>query len=108
MKFQESHHAFTIGIFDSESSANAKAFIAHAESDRDDKHIYAISTSSAVMKKLSVKANTITVLKNFDELRNDLVVKEVNSDELGEASSRQLFPLLFFVFFYFILFFYTV
>jgi len=71
-KFQELHEAFAIGVFDSLESENAKNFLALA--DGDETHAYAVASSAAIKTKLGVTADTVVVLKNFDDLRADHVI----------------------------------
>lgn len=68
-KFQETHEVFALGVFESLESENAKHFLALA--DGDETHAYAITSAAAVKSKLAVTADTVVVLKNFDDLRAD-------------------------------------
>lgn len=81
-KFQETHEAFALGVFASLDSAAAKAFTAAA--DGDDLHAYAITADASVKGKLGVSADTVVVLKSFDDLRGDLTV---NSESTTESIS---------------------
>lgn len=72
VKMQEKHEAFAIGVFDSVDSDSAKAFMAMA--DADELNTYAISTSAEVKSKLAVEKDSVVVLKDFDEKRNDHTV----------------------------------
>jgi protein disulfide-isomerase A1 len=84
LKFQESHEVFTLGVFSSLDSENAKKFTAFAGDD--ELHVFAITTDATVKAKLAVSDNTLVVLKNFDEKRNDLVIGDA-----FDAESTALF-----------------
>lgn len=72
-KLQETQEVFAVGVFASQDSEEAKAFIAAAEAD--DKHVYAITTDAAVKSKLAVSGdNVVVLLKTFDDLRNDFAI----------------------------------
>ena len=72
LKFQEKHEVFTLGLFASADSDAAKAFLNMA--DGDEIHSYAISTDASVKSKLAVTADTVVVIKSFDDLRADHAV----------------------------------
>lgn len=78
LKLQESHEVFTLGVFSSVDSDNAKAFSSFAADD--ELHVFAITTSADVKAKLGVSDNTLVVLKNFDEKRNDLVIESFDAE----------------------------
>ena len=69
LKAQEANDVVVVGVFGSTDSAEARTFTAVASDD--DSLIYALTTSEAVMSKLSTKVNSIVLLKDFDELRAD-------------------------------------
>jgi len=72
LKFQESHEVFTLGVFSSLESEAAKKFTSFASDD--ELHVFAITSDASVRNKLAVSEDTIVILKNFDDLRNDLAV----------------------------------
>ena len=72
LKLQESHEVFTLGVFSSLDSENAKQFSSFAADD--ELHVFAITTDASVKAELAVSDNTLVVLKNFDEKRNDLAI----------------------------------
>mmetsp|Transcript_44223 Transcript_44223/g.32210 ORF Transcript_44223/g.32210 Transcript_44223/m.32210 type:complete len:487 (-) Transcript_44223:184-1644(-) len=93
-KFREAHEVFALGVFTSSESAEAKAFVAAAESD--EQHVYAISTDAGVRSKLGAADNTVVVLKTFDDLRNDLAVSsETASADIAKFVTTKATPWVF-------------
>lgn len=92
-KFQETHEAFALGLFDSVDSEAAKGFLNIA--DGDEIHSYAISTSAALKAKLAVTGDTVVVLKSFDDLRADHVVGEkFMSEDVVKFVNANTIPLV--------------
>lgn len=57
--------------------------------------IYAVASSAAVLGKLAVSEDTVVVLKNFDELRNDLSVSGgFNAEDVTTFISGSTVPLI--------------
>jgi protein disulfide-isomerase A1 len=69
---EEANDSFVVGYFESLDSAAAKSFLKLA--DANDLHVFTITSSNDIKAKLELKGDTIVVLKDFDDLRNDLVV----------------------------------
>lgn len=69
LSLQESKESFVLGVFDSMDSENAKKFMATAM--MDDSTTYAATTDAAVKTKLGVSVESLVVLKNFDNMRDD-------------------------------------
>jgi hypothetical protein len=66
---------FALGVFSSLDSIAAKVFTTFA-SDQDEGVNFAVTTEKSVMTKLALTADTIVILKNFDDLRADLPVSD--------------------------------
>lgn len=79
LKLQEAHNVFVLGVFDNVESDAAKAFVSAANDD--DLHVFAITSDAGVKSKLGVSADSVVVLKNFDDLRADLAVTAETSSE---------------------------
>lgn len=93
-KFQEANDVFALGVFSSLDSDAAKVFIAHA-GDQDEGVNCAVTTEKAVMSKLALTADTIVILKNFDDLRSDLPVGAgFDATSLAEFVNGESIPLL--------------
>lgn len=93
LKFQESRDAFALGAFDSADSESAKKFTSAASAD--DSHVYAITTDAGVKAKLGVTADTVVVLKSFDDLRADLpLTDDVSEDAITEFVAGNSVPLV--------------
>ena len=93
LKFQEKHEVFTLGIFASADSDAAKAFLNMA--DGDEIHSYAISTDASVKSKLAVTADTVVVIKSFDDLRADHAVGDkFDSDAVHKFIAANSTPLV--------------
>jgi protein disulfide-isomerase A1 len=92
-KFQEKHEAFALGLFESLDSEAAKGFLNLA--DGDEIHSYAISTSAAIKSKLAVSADSVVVLKSFDDLRADHTVGDkFVSEDVQKFVSANTIPLV--------------
>jgi protein disulfide-isomerase A1 len=92
-KFQESHEAFALGVFSALDSDAARAFTAAA--DGDDLHAYAITTDAGVKGKLGVSADTVVVLKSYDDLRGDLTVaSDLTADAVTAFLHKASTPLV--------------
>lgn len=82
LAFQESSEdAVVIGYFADLSSDNAKAFLGVASAD--DLLTYAITSENAIKEHLSLNADTVVVLKPFDDKRADFAV----GDALDSAAA---------------------
>lgn len=93
LKFQETRDSFALGAFDSADSESAKKFTSAASADES--HSYAVTTDPAVKAKLGVAADTVIVLKSFDDLRADLpLTQEVSEDDITEFVSANSVPLI--------------
>jgi len=93
LKFQESHEVFTLGVFSSLESEAAKKYTNFAADD--ELHVFAITTDASVKAKLAVTDDTIVVIKNFDELRNDLPVGDsFDAEAVAEFVSGSSIPLV--------------
>lgn len=93
LKFQESHEAFALGVFDSLDSESAKKYAAAASAD--DSNAYAITTDAGVKAKLGTSADIVVVLKSFDDLRADLPLTETVTEEgITEFVSANSVPLI--------------
>lgn len=78
LQLQETHEVVVLGVFSSADSANAKIFLSAASND--DLHFYAISSDSSVQQKLGVTADSVIVLKSFDDLRADYTFNANTAD----------------------------
>lgn len=78
-KLQDTHDVFVLGVFSASDSDNAKRFVTLA--GQDDGHIFAITTAAEVKGKLGVEADSVIVLKSFDDLRSDLTISADVTDE---------------------------
>lgn len=78
--FNGVNSVFVLGAFTNAESDSAKKFLSQAASDES--QIYAITSDAEVLKKLGVTADTVVVIKDFDEKRSDLVV----SGDYSESS----------------------
>ena len=76
---QESDDAIVVGYFADLESAAAKTFLVAA--GRDSETNYFISSSDAVKSSLAVTGDSVVVLKNFDDKRNDLTVSAATTEE---------------------------
>jgi protein disulfide-isomerase A1 len=93
LKFQESHDVFVLGVFSSVDSDAAKKFAALASDD--ELHVYAIATDAEVRSKLAVTEDSVVVIKNFDDLRSDLVVgTEFDADVVSTFVTGNSAPLI--------------
>ena len=77
MHMEEANDAFALGVFASLDSPAAKAFLAVAADV--DAISFAISTSAAVRAKLAVTGDVVSILKTFDDKRNDLSVTDATT-----------------------------
>jgi len=93
-KFQEANDVFALGVFSSLDSIAAKVYTAYA-ADQDEGVNFAVTTEKVVMTKLALSADTIVVLKNFDDLRADLPVTDnFDSTTLSNFVNGESIPLL--------------
>jgi protein disulfide-isomerase A1 len=92
-KMKDSHDAFVLGVFSSIDSAAAKSFISVAS--KDDNNEYAITTETAVRSELGISTDTVVVLKNFDDLRNDMPVASFDEAEVNKFILKSTTPLVF-------------
>jgi protein disulfide-isomerase A1 len=93
MKFQETHSVFTLGAFGAADSAGAVAFQAMANDD--ELHTFAFTTDAAVLAKLGVAADSLVVLKTFDDLRADMsVASGFDAEAVGEWVMGNSMPLI--------------
>ena len=70
---EEANEASILGVFESVDSINARNYLKLA-SDSEDELAFAISTDEAIKSKLGLTADTIVVLKQFDDKRADLPI----------------------------------
>lgn len=93
MKAQESGDVLVVGVFDSMDSDQAKEFLTAAGDD--DSLAYAVTTADAIKTKLSAKANSIALLKDFDELRADLdLAASTKAADIAEFVAASSVPLV--------------
>jgi protein disulfide-isomerase A1 len=92
-KMQEGKDAFALGVFDSLESENAKAFIALADSDETVP--YALTTDAAVKAKLGASGESVIVIKNFDDLRQDMALTTFDSEAVAKFVIAASTPLVF-------------
>ena len=93
-KFQEANDVFALGVFASLDSDAAKLFTTYA-GDQDEGINFAVTTEKAVSAKLALTADTIVILKNFDDLRADLpVTASFDATSLAEFVNGESVPLL--------------
>lgn len=93
-KFQEANEVFALGAFASLDSDAAKLFTSFA-GDQDEGINFAVTTEKAVFDKLALTADTIVILKNFDDLRADLPVGAgLDTTALGDFINGESVPLL--------------
>jgi protein disulfide-isomerase A1 len=62
-----------MGVFGDSESAAAKLYLSVASGDEN--NVYKITTAAAVKSKLGITADTVVVIKQYDEGRNDLNVE---------------------------------
>jgi protein disulfide-isomerase A1 len=93
LALQESGDAVVVGYFADAESANAKAFLALAGSD--DNLEYGISSDDSVKEHLTLSADTIVVLKPFDNKRADFVVGDsFDASAAGAFITEESTPLV--------------
>ena len=92
-KMQETKDAFALGVFDSLESENAKAFIALADSDEN--LPYAVTIDAAVKAKLGTSGESVIVIKNFDDLRQDMALTTFDSEAVAKFVVAASTPLVF-------------
>lgn len=88
---QESNDAFVVGYFADLESAAAKAFITAASQDED--NVYTITSSADIKSELGLSADTVVVLKAFDEGRNDLAAP-ADSSAVADFVGGNVIPLI--------------
>jgi protein disulfide-isomerase A1 len=69
---EKSENVFALGVFKSLDSEIATLYSKMASDD--ERIVYALTTSSAIMTELSLEKDTIVVIKSFDDKRADLEV----------------------------------
>lgn len=90
---KEANDAFVLGVFASVDSDGAKAFLAVA--NEVDSLSFAITSSAAIKSTLAVTADTVLIIKSFDDLRNDLpVTATTTSEEITKFISSMSVPLV--------------
>jgi protein disulfide-isomerase A1 len=92
-KMEAANEAFVLGVFDSINSDTAKKFITVASKDDDNE--YAITTEAAVQSSLGVSGDHVIVIKNFDDLRNDMAVSSFDEAEVTKFILKSTTPLVF-------------
>jgi protein disulfide-isomerase A1 len=91
MHMEEANDAFALGVFASLDSPAAKAFLAVAADV--DVISFAISTSAAVRAKMAVTGDVVSILKTFDDKRNDLAVTDATtSKDITDHISKMSVP----------------
>jgi protein disulfide-isomerase A1 len=88
---QESNDAFVVGYFADVESAAAKAFVSAASQDED--NVYTITSSAEIKAELGLTADTVVVLKAFDEGRND-VAAPTDADAITSFVGANVIPLI--------------
>lgn len=88
---QEANDAFVVGYFADVTSAEAKAFTTAASQDED--NVYTITSSADVKAELGLSADTVVVLKAFDEGRNDMAAG-TDSAAIADFVAGNVIPLI--------------
>jgi protein disulfide-isomerase A1 len=91
-EYQTTHEVFALGIFTSPTSPAALAFQALADADEEEVNSWAMTSSAAIKEKLFFPRNVgdkefVVMLKDFDELRADMVVGGGGARFVPEAVS---------------------
>lgn len=90
---QDTADVIVLGAFTAEDSPNALAFKSLAD-DYEGDSLYAFSTASSVLDKLSIKSDTVVVLKSFDEGRADLAIEAFDEKAVSEFIGGESSPLV--------------
>jgi protein disulfide-isomerase A1 len=89
---QEANDVVVVGVFSDLTSAAAKSFLSIAASD--EALSFAISSSQAVKDHFNVNADTVVLLKSFDDKRNDLDVSTFDKTTVEEFLNAESSPLV--------------
>lgn len=88
-----SESVYVIGLFADKESENAKKFLEAAS--QDDNNIYLISSSADVFAKYNVNGDSVVLIKDFDEKRNDLTISaETSSADVKSFVADNSIPLI--------------
>ncbi|CAF1008000.1 unnamed protein product [Didymodactylos carnosus] len=88
---KEGNQVVVIGVFKKTDSDLAESFLQVAKS-RDDLP-FAITSNADILKELNVKADTVVLLKTFDEGRNDLT-KDITEATIREFIQTNQLPMV--------------
>jgi protein disulfide-isomerase A1 len=90
---EEANDVFVLGAFADTSSAAAKTFLDVAASMEP--HTFAITDNADVKSSLGVSADTVVIVKTFDERRNDLEISNsANKQDIIDFVGGHAIPLV--------------
>lgn len=89
---QEVNDVVVVGYFADVSSNAAKSFLKVASGDES--NVYAITSSEDIKQSLNLQGDTVVVLTNFDDKRNDLSVSTFDIDAVEKFVSASSTPLI--------------